>query len=275
MAVNLAAKYSSKVDERFKLMSLTESAVNKDYDWVGVQTVKVYSFPTVAMNDYARTGTNRYGVPTELQDTVQEMTLTKDRSFSFTVDKGNELQSAGARNANKALSRQIDEVVLPEIDIYRLSVMATAATTAGGTATAAITASNAYSSLLDATEYFGDNKVPQGGRIAFVKPSYYNFLKLDNSFIKASEIAQNMLIRGQVGEVDGIRIVMVPTSYLPANTEFIAAHRSVITAPEQLRELKIHTNPPGINGQLVEGRVIYDAFAQSQKTKGLYVHKNL
>lgn len=275
MAVNLAAKFASKVDERFKLMSLTNAAVNKDYDWVGVQSIKIYSFPTVAMADYARTGTNRYGTPTELQDTVQEMILAKDRSFTFTVDKGNEIQSSGARNANKALSRQLDEVVMPEIDIYRLGVMATQATTAGGTATVAITASNAYSSMLEATEYFGDNKVPQGGRIAFVKPSYYNFLKLDNSFIKASEMAQGMLIRGQVGEVDGIKIVMVPTSYLPANTEFIVAHKSVITAPEQLRELKIHSNPPGINGQLVEGRVIYDAFAQSQKTKGLYVHKNL
>ena len=43
MAVNLAEKYSKKVDERFKLKSLTEGIVNHDYDWDGVQTIKIYS----------------------------------------------------------------------------------------------------------------------------------------------------------------------------------------------------------------------------------------
>ena len=33
MTVNLAQKYSSKVDERFKLGSLTASVINYDYDW--------------------------------------------------------------------------------------------------------------------------------------------------------------------------------------------------------------------------------------------------
>lgn len=46
MTVNLALKYSSKVDERFKLGSLTDSIINFDYDWTGVDTVKVYSIET-------------------------------------------------------------------------------------------------------------------------------------------------------------------------------------------------------------------------------------
>ena len=46
MAVNLAEKYDKKVVERFKLKSLTEAFINRDYDWTGVETVKVYSIPT-------------------------------------------------------------------------------------------------------------------------------------------------------------------------------------------------------------------------------------
>lgn len=257
-------------------MSLTNAAVSQDYDWVGAETVAVYSFPTVALGTYNRTAaSNRFGTPAELQDTVQEMTVTQDKAFTFVVDKGNEIQSAGARNANKALSRQVDEVIIPTVDTYRIATMATAAVAAGGvTAATVITAANAYTSLLKVTEYFGDNKVPMNGRIVFCKNSYYNFLKQDNSFIKASEIAQGMLIKGQIGEVDGFKIVPVPSTYLPAATEFVACHKSVTVAPEVLRTLRILKEAQGFDGSVVEGRVIYDAFVLTAKNKGVYVHKN-
>lgn len=273
MAMNLASKYSKKVDERFKLKSLTEAGINRDYDWSGVATVTVYSIPTVAMNDYTRTGKDRYGVAAELDNTKQDMTLSKDRSFTFTIDRGNYEETMMVMEAGKALARQIDEVVVPEIDAYRLSVMATAAIAEGGTATAAVTKDNAYSVFLDATSYFADNKVPVGKRIAWVTPEFYKFLKLDSSFIKASDIAQNMLINGQVGEVDGVKIILTPTTYLPANSSFLLAHPAATVAADKLEDYKTHDNPPGINGWLVEGRVIYDAFVLSQKTKALYLHK--
>lgn len=275
MAMNLAGKYAKKVDERFKLKSLTEAGINRDYDWSGVSTVTVYAIPTVAMNDYARTGTDRYGVAAELGNTKQDLTLTRDRSFTFTIDRANYLETQMTMEAGKALARQLDEVVVPEIDAYRLSVMAAAATAAGGTATAAITAANAYSAFLDATSYFDDNKVPQGSRLAFVTPAFYKFIKLDDAFIKASDLAQKLLITGQVGEVDSVRLVKVPTSYFPANTAFILAHPAATVAADKLEDYKTHDNPPGINGWLVEGREIYDAFVLSQKNKAVYIHKTL
>ena len=42
MAVNLATKYSPKVDERFYAESQAQMGTNKEYDWEGVDTVKVY-----------------------------------------------------------------------------------------------------------------------------------------------------------------------------------------------------------------------------------------
>ena len=42
MAVNLAAKYSGKVDEVIKNGALSQPSVNNDYDFIGVKTVKVY-----------------------------------------------------------------------------------------------------------------------------------------------------------------------------------------------------------------------------------------
>lgn len=93
MAQNLATKYSKKVDERFALQSLTEAAMNKDYDWDGVDTVKVYAVDTVPMGDYNRSGSSRYGAANDLGTSVQTMQLKKDRAFTFVIDRGNHIQS--------------------------------------------------------------------------------------------------------------------------------------------------------------------------------------
>lgn len=273
MAINFANKFSTKVDERFKLKSLTELGVNRDYDWTGVKTINVYSIPTVGMNDYARTGANRYGTPADLQDTKQDMTLTRDRSFTFVIDRGDYNETMMVKQAGKALARQIDEVVVPEVDVYRLAAMSAAAIATGGTETAAIDASNAYTKFLRACEYMSDYKVPLAQRVAFVTPAFYSFIKLDPSFIKDSEKGQGMLINGVVGTVDGVKIVVVPSSYFPANHAFVMVHPSATVAASKLEEYKTHDNPPGINGWLVEGRLIYDAFVLNNKNRALYAHK--
>lgn len=273
MAINLASKYATKVDERFKLGSLTDVAVNNDYDWTGVKTVSVYSIPTVAMGDYSRTGLTRYGSATELQDVKQDLTLSRDRAFTFTIDRGNYEEQQMVKEAGKALARQIDEVIVPEIDTYRIAAMAAAAVANSGSATAAVTTSNAYSVLLNGGVYLDENKVPAGGRVAFVAPSYYALLKQDNSFIKASDLGQKITINGQVGEVDGVKIIKVPSTYLPANTAFVLAHPAATVGPKKLEDYKTHDNPPGVNGWLVEGRTIYDAFVLTSKVKAVYTHK--
>ncbi|WHY76070.1 P22 phage major capsid protein family protein [Neobacillus sp. WH10] len=276
MAVNLATKYSDKVDERFKLKSLTEAATHQEYDWDGVKTVNIYNISTSAMNDYTRSGTARYGVAAELDDTVTPFTITKDRSFTFTIDQGNKKDSMNVREAGKALARQHDEVVVPEIDTYRLTKWDAAAVANSGVPTATnITTSNAYSSFLQATQYLDDNKVPSEGRIAFCTPAYINKVKQDPAFIKASEIAQNLLIKGQVGEIDGVAIVKVITPYMPAKTPFIIVHKSAMCAPKKLQDYKIHENPPGINGNLVEGRIYYDAFILPSRVKSIYSWKEV
>jgi N4-gp56 family major capsid protein len=276
MAVNLASKYSSNVDERFKLKSLTESATHQDYDWDGVKTVNIYNISTAAMNDYSRTGSARYGVAAELDDTVTAFTLSKDRSFTFSIDAGNKKDSMNVREAGKALARQNDEVVVPEIDIYRLTKWDAAAVANSGVPAATnITTSNAYSSFLQATAYLDDNKVPQEGRVAFVTPGYLNTIKQDSSFLKASDLGQQKLINGQVGEIDGVAIVKVPTSYMPAKTPFIIVHKSAMCAPKKLQDYKIHENPPGINGNLVEGRIYYDAFVLTSRVKAVYSWKTV
>ena len=271
--VNLAKKYAKNIDQVYTLNSLTKSAFGMKYDFIGVKTVAVYTLTSQALTDYTRTGANRFGSPAELQDTVNEYAVTKDRSVSITVDKGNYIQQNMVKTTGAVIKIQMTEQLFPEMDTYNLTVLAAAALAESQVATAAITASNAYEKFLDGMVVQDNAKVPRTGRIAFVSPSYYKFIKLDASFIKASDMAMKTLIKGQVGEIDGCKIVMVPSTYLPANTAFLITHPSSGVAPMQLEDVNTHEDPPGISGALIEGRFIYDSFVVVPKRKSCVQHK--
>jgi hypothetical protein len=271
MAINYAEKYAPQVDERFSNGALTGAAVNNAYDWTGVNTVNVYSIPTVAMRDYEMSGIARYGVPDELDAGVQTMTLRRDRAFTFTIDRRTFESTQMTAEAGKALSRQIDEVTVPEIEVYRIAQMAAGAGLKS--AAAAITPANAYDRFLEGVNALTEGKAPLAGRVALVSPRFYKAIKLDPSFMRQSDTSQAMLVTGQVGMVDGVPLILAPGSYFPAGVSFILAHPSATAAPVKLCEYKIHDNPPGINGWLVEGRVVYDAFVLDSKKNGVYVHR--
>lgn len=269
MAVNLAIKYSAKVAERFKQAALSTAFTNKDYDWTGVKTLNVYSIDTVAMGDYTRSGSSRYGTPTELGDTKQEMTVTKDRAFTFTIDKGNQADQMNVKAAGKALRRQIDERITPEIDKYVFGKMGQGAVDHDQAIAATLSKQNVYEKFLALQTLLTNALVPLTGRVAAINATTYALLKQDSSFIKSGDLSYKTLINGQVGELDGVKLVLVPDSWLPTNCSMIIAHPSVTVRAEKLEDYKVHQDPPGINGNLVEGRVYYDAFILDAKAKGI------
>lgn len=239
-AINLALKYSPNVDERFTRESQAMLALNNDYEFTGVETVKVYSIPVVAMNDYQRSGAGRYGTPTDLARNVQTLTVRKDRSFTFIIDQGDKIQSQMVSDAGKALSRQLSEVCVPEFDTYVFKTLADAAIAKGNYANTAITKADAYAAFLAGMEKLGDANVPDQGRVAFCSYRFANLLKQDPAFSKETEKAQDLVFKGVIGEVDGCKIVKVPSSRLPAGAAFIITHPIAATAPKQLEDYKIN-----------------------------------
>lgn len=270
--INLAQKYARKVDERFHRESQAMLALNNDYRFTGADTVKIYSIPTVPMKDYSRTGTNRYGTVTDLTRNVQTMTVTRDRAFTFIIDRGDKVQSQMVSDAGRALSRQIREVCVPEYDTYVFAKLAAAATERGAYCTDAITGANAYEAFLNAQEYLGNRNVPDQGRVCFCSYRFANLLRQDTAFMKYGDMSQEMLVKGVLGEVDGVKIVKVPSGRLPAGCAFLLTHPCAAMAPKQLEEYKTHDNPPGYSGWLVEGRIIYDCFVLAEKADAIYYH---
>lgn len=274
MSVELVAKYARYIDEQFSAVSKRSLLTNNDFSWTGAHSVKVYKVTTSKMNDYDREGANtgenwsRYGAIAPLEATTEELTLKKDRSFTFVTDKLDEDETEGALDSAKALARQNREVIIPEVDAYTYGVMCEKA----GTKPAAIelTPENIYSEILKGSEVLDDAEVPEVGRVLVVKPSVYAILKKCKDITMETDIGQEQRQRGVIGMIDGCEVVKVPAVRLPDKFGFMLAHPCATVAPVKLEEYNIHRNPPGISGSLVEGRVCYDAFVLENKAKGIY-----
>lgn len=269
MAINLAEKYADAVDERFSTESKSSLVTNKDYDFVGAHTIKIYSVGNAEMNDYGRNaeGTSRYGTPKDLSNEVQEVVMEKDRSFTFVIDKMDEDETKGTLNAGSALARQLREVVEPEIDKYTYAKMAAGA---GTSKVETITDTNAYDAIVAGNEVLDENMVPVEGRTVTCTPSFYSNLKKDKKAVLETEVGQDMRIKGVVGNMDGANIQKVPSIFLPENQNFLLSHSVATTQAIKLAEYKIHTDAPGVSGSLVEGRVYYTAFVRNNKKMAIY-----
>lgn len=271
MAINLASKYSKKVDERFALKELTNHGLNTDYDWKDVDRIVVYNVNTVPLNDYKKSGTNRYGTPDELGDSTAEYQLKTDKSFTFTIDEFYKKSQMGAKQAGKCLAREIDEVCVPFKDIQRLAEWANAGKRTGQIISKSVTKTNAYATFLDMQEMLDEAKVPTENRIFYTAPAFYKNIKQDEAFIKSGDLAQKMLIKNQVGEVDGVKMVKIPTSYFLKGVKGILVYTKSTLSPQKIVDYLIHSKPVGIGGDVVEGRVMMDTFVLKAKELGVVV----
>ena len=274
MSIELVTKYAPYTDELFAAESKLSLLTNSDYDFTGAHSVKVYKFSTAAMNDYARNiddaqdvTLSRFGALLDLSATTEELLLTKDRSFIFNIDLLDKDETEQQLAESTALARQLREVVIPEIDTYVYGKMAAGA---GTKATpAAITSSNIYDLVLAGSESLDDNEVPETERVLIVTPETYTALKQCTKFDN-TDIGAEMRTLGIIGILDGMAVVKVPASRLPADFGFMIAHPSATVAPVKLEDYGIHNDTPISSGTIVTGRVCYDAFVLDNKKKGIY-----
>lgn len=291
MSIDLTTKYQPYVDEVFATESRKSLVTNNDFSWTGAHTIKLYKITTAPMNDYDRPGENvgtviegeseepstvilsRYGAIASLDATTEELTLTKDRSFTFAIDKLDADETQQQLSGATALARQQREVVIPEVDTYVYGVMAAKAGTKPAAVT--LTSTNIYTEIIKANTVMDDAEVPDdGSRTIIVTPAVLELMKQCDDITLNSDIGADLRLKGVVAELDGLRVVKVPKKRLPANFGFMVAHPCATVAPTKLEEYKVHTNPPFISGDLVEGRIVYDAFVLDNKKMAIYYQEN-
>lgn len=270
MAIQLASKFLPYVDEIFTTESRKSLLTNNNFEWSGAHTVKVYKVSTSSMNNYNRNDVNtgsRYGEVEQLSATTEEFMLKKDRSFTFEIDKLDTDETVGQLQASSALARQLREVVVPEIDTYVYGVMCE---NAGIKPTpTALTKTNIYELIIKANTELDNAEVPETGRIIIVTPDVYLLMKQCKDIVMETNIGNEMVLKGVISNLDGCMVMKVPASRLPKGFGFMIAHNIATVAPTKLEDYKIHQDPPGISGSLVEGRLCYDAFVLENKTKAI------
>ena len=269
MGVNLASKYSSQLDQVFTAGSYTDRYVNRKYNFDGVKTVNVYTVTTVAPSDYNRENTgDRFGGNNELQDVVTSYQLTNDKSFKLVIDRGNYEQGALAKKAGEVMRAEMEEQVIPMIDANRLSKAAIGA--AAASQYYAPTANDGYGDVLKMSAALDEAKAPISGRVLWVTPAFYNAIKKQiTTNVEASGYNDKLIGRGFVGELDGVPVVKVPTSYFPSNTSAIMVHRDALLGAKQIMNTRIITDSELVDGTILLGRFIFDSFVLNGKKKAV------
>ena len=267
-SINLASKYSSKLDQLFAKGSYTDQAVNQKYDFDGVRTINVYTVTTTDLVDYDRTSTgDRFGGNNEVQDTVATYTLENDKAFKLVIDRGNYEQQALAKKAGEVLRAQMDERVIPAIDADRIAAGAAAAV---ATSQAVAAGADVYADFMKANAFLDEAKAPIANRFAFVTPQMYVAIKSKIvSTVNANAYNDKLLPRGFVGELDGVNIVVVPASYFPANTKCVIWHKDALLGAKQIIKTRIITDSELVDGTVLTGRFIFDSFALEAKKKAI------
>ncbi len=273
MPIELATKFLPYTDEIFSTESRKSLLTNQDFSWIGAHSVRIHKISTSAMNDYGRGGPatgnwSRYGPVASLDATTKEMTLTKDRSFTFAIDALDEDETAQQLAAATALARQLREVVIPKVDSCTYAQMCAKAGSLPDPLS--LTSANIYAQVVAASQALDEAQVPEDNRVLMVTPATYALLKQSKDVEMETDIGNDMRLRGVITMLDGATVLKVPASRLPENFGFMLAHPCSTVAPTKLEAYNIHQNPPGISGSLVEGRICYGAFVLANKAKGIY-----
>lgn len=290
MAINLATKYSPKIVSKFYQDSVILGKTSKKYDWDGVESIKVWTIKTYAPNDYKKPVTSgsglspanpanpssdygsylgRYGVTYEVEDTIQTMTLTQDKSVSLAVDKGNNTEQMLIKNAGVVVQHELREQFIPMFDKYCLATWATNAGTT--TVSAELDRENIVEKISEHVTALTNAYTNTDNAYCYVGATNFAKLVLSKEFLHLYELGNKALEKGVVGSVRGLKIVQIPDDYLPEGVNFMTVKSDCVLAPTKFKDIKIHQDAPGLSGALMEIRWLYDAFVLETKNKGVIV----
>ncbi len=262
--------------ERFKIGSVTEGLFTSKYKWTGVATVQVYSVETAELNDYDKTkvdGTSRFGTLVEVGDTVQEMTVTDDKSFNLSIDKGNNTAELMIKSASSVLRRETDEVIIPYVDKYRLKKLAEGAGDYTEFASITFDTKTAVQTLLKAAAAMSNKMVPKEGRVVYIGETDALSVKLDDKLVNIDKLGENSIVNGATGKIAGMQVKVVPDSYMPEGVVFLIVKKGVACAPKKIETYRILEEHPDIDGAVVQGRLLHDCFVLETQKDGILAAK--
>lgn len=287
--IALAQKYLDLLDEVYSRESLT-TAFDMPEDlvrWQGAKSVNLFELNPVALANYSR---NAGFVPGDADGSWNNYEIQIDRGRSFLVDAMDNEETMGL-----AFGRLLGEFerryVIPELDAYRFAKLAGASGVDGATETIS-TASGAIAAIDTATASMDDNEVPYEGRILFVNPTFYKYLK---SGLERRILNGDNNVDYNVEYYDDMRVISVPSKRFNTSVTlnnatdhdgaggYTAAGSTInfmIVHPDAVMGVVKHRIPnifaPGqtqsADAYLLNYRIYHDVWVKKNKAKGVYVN---
>lgn len=242
--------------------------VNRDYEGEIRQkgdTVRIGSIGRITVSDYSRD--TDINAPEALNEASQSLLIDQAKYFNFAVDDVDAAQSAVSvmDSAMRESAWGLNDVA----DTHVLTKMATNAGNAigstGSPQAPTVANSLAYELLVDAGVSLAEDNANDDNRFAIVPPWFAGLLKKDDRFTgSGSEASSATLRNGQIGEVDGLRVLR--SNNLPKEgagtsglyTQIIVGHASATSYAEQINKVEAY-RPERRFADAVKGLHVYGA----------------
>jgi hypothetical protein len=290
-SIAYAQKYLPLLDEAYKADSKTAiiDTLSDYVQFTGANTVNIFNLNPVGMSNYDR---NAGFVPGDVTGTWQPYVLETDRGRSYQVDFLDNDQAMGLVVPN-LLATVERQHIIPEVDAYRFAQYAGGAA-ASNVVTETLSAGAATVASIDlATATLDDAEVPYEGRILFVNPTTYRFLK---GGITRMVMNRDRDVDYNVEMYNDMRVITVPTGrfqtaitlnapttssgaggFAPASGA--SAINYMIVHPSAILQVMAHYAPRIFNPEQnieadawrVQPRFAHGAWVKAHKDNGIYV----
>lgn len=288
-SISLAQKYLAMLDEVYMRESLT-SMFEMPEDlvrWQGAKSVNLFELNPVALANYSR---NAGFVPGDADGSWNNYEIQIDRGRAFHVDAMDNEETMGLM-FGRLLGEFERRYVIPELDAYRFAKLA-GATGVDGTTETISTSSAAIAAIDLATASMDDNEVPYEGRVLFVNPTFYRYLKggLERRILNGDNNVDY-----NVEYYDDMRVIAVPSARFNTSVTlnapsahdgaggYTAAGQTInfmIVHPDAVMGVVKHRIPnifsPNENIEAdawrLNYRIYHDIWVKKNKAKGVYIN---
>lgn len=272
MAIHFSEKFHERLMKGFDQHAETDAMFSHDLDmeFSGVYTVHVTSIVTEPLQDYNKnksidTG-SRYGASKEVGDEVQTFEMTQDKSLNLTIDKGNNEGQFNMKKAGEVMSAQTKEQIAPYLDTYRLRRWAEQGNHV--LLAAAPDKTNILEAIMSQKDDMLDKYVPDQLQLTIAR-KYLRMITLSDEWVGLDKLGGETLPKGAIGKFYGMAVKPMPASKMPANVPWMITHKGALIAPKKIKKFIGHVDPPGLNGDQIEFRMIHDAFVIGKKADGV------
>lgn len=268
MANELQERYGKLVKARLQQMLVTkDNVIFNDY-YEGNPTAGAVKIPTrneCTVKDYDKAN----GIKGTVTDTTYiTLAIDKDKVVNEIIDNydaeavPDSIIADRLDRASYALANTIDKDSLLVLE-------------KGGTIlenTNACTKTTAYESVIDVDALMTEAGVPIQDRYLIVSPKFKALLMKSNDFIKASDLGQEIINTGAVGQIDGFNVYVsgnlakADTTLVPSkktDVEFIAGHKDFATRVAEFsiapRVVSLDGSGNYVGASAVQGRMVYGA----------------